>query len=161
LSASALGALEVAAVAVGSRDPTFRAGLREIVRDGALRCAMLPRIASNVATEDMLDPMLDQTDLGSLEADLRHFLDNLSEDHQPVGMTQGHSYYVIPAEVTGPKRHLAAKLTDGGRNAEVAARLLAFLRAKRLDYGQPPQEPFHPNIDLLRTGAAFWPVAMG
>ena len=134
----------------------FRLQLTEAIRRGTVKWVQSPRFGRSIGLAEHLDALLREEDLRPVEQELHQIIDTLSETHEPAG-SQG-SYYVFPADATAIKQQLAGLFNGGGHNAGVASRLLASLRLKRAKQGQPANEPFHPDISLLTTGRAAWPV---
>jgi len=140
---------------VAERDAAFRLKLTEAVRRGTVQWARSPRFGPSVGNAELLEAMLGSEDLQPIEGELHQLVEELAETHEPTGSG---SYYVYPADATGTKRRLAQMLVVGGTNSTVASRLLASLRLKRAERGQPAKEPLHPDVSLLESGAAFWPI---
>jgi len=145
-----------AILSVAERDGAFRLQLTEAVRKGTVRWSQPPRFGPSIGTAELLDSMLKQADLCLVEQELHQLVDELSETREPAGSPG--SYYVFPADATAIKQRLARMLPAGGPNAEVTSRLLAFLRLKRAQRGQPAQEPLHPDASLLETRSVSWPI---
>jgi len=140
---------------VAESDAAFRLQLTEAIRRGTVQWEQPPRFGPAIGNAELLESMLGGNDLRPIEGELRQLIAELAETHEPAG---GGSYYVFPADATVTKRRLAQMLAGDGTNGEVASRLLAFLRLKRVERGQPAKEPLHPDVSLLESGAAFWPV---
>ncbi len=142
---------------VADTDAAFRRQLTEAIRQGTIQWEQSPRFGPAIGNAELLESMLCGTDLRPIEGELRQLIRELAETHEPAG---GGSYYVFPADATATKRRLAQMLAGGGTNAEVASRLLASLRLKRAERGQPAKETLHPDVTLLETGAASWPIPL-
>jgi hypothetical protein len=145
-------------LSVAERDAAFRLQLTDAIRRGTVRWAQPPKFGPSVGTAELFEAMLREADLRPVERELRQLIDELSETHEPAGSPG--SYYVFPADATAIKQRLARLLPDGGHNAEVASRLLASLRLKRAERGQPAKEPLHPDVALLETRAVSWPIRL-
>ncbi len=142
---------------VAETDAAFRLQLTEAIRRGTVQWERSPRFGPSIGNAELLEAMLGSEDLRPIEQELQQLIEELAETHEPAG---GGSYYVFPADATAIKRRLAQTLPGGGSNAEVASRLLASLRLKRVERGQPAREPLHPDISLLESGTTFWPVRL-
>lgn len=151
------GAISVAAVQVGARDPVFRAALLPHIQDAANPGAYrLAGTASNLGTEDAFEALLAREDISEVEGDLAHWIENEMEDKIPTGHG-GH--YLAPTEASSIRRRLAAALLAAEpRKRAVASRLLARIQARRLRFGQPADEKLHPDIDRLPALAMPWPL---
>jgi hypothetical protein len=150
------GALDVGAVVIGARDPTFREALLPHIRNADIPAAnRLARTASNLGTEDAFEALLAREDLAEVEADLVHWIENEMEDKVPAAHG-GH--YLAPTEATAIRRRLAAFLVAASPKRAVASRLLARMQARRLHYGQPADEKLHPDIDRLPALGMPWPL---
>lgn len=140
---------------VAESDGAFRRQLTEAIRRGTVQWRQAPRFGPDLVNAESLESMLSGEDLRPIEQELSQLVSELAETHESAG---GGSYYVFPKDATPTKRRLAQMLPEGGAKAEVASRLLASLRLKRVERGQPAKEPLHPNISMLESGNAFWPV---
>lgn len=140
---------------VAGADAAFRVQLTEAIRRGTVQWQQSPHFGPDIGNAELLESMLGGTDLRPVEGELRQLISELAETHEPAG---GGAYYIFPADATTTKRRLAQILVGGGTNAEVASRLLASLRLKRVERGQPAKEPLHPDVSQLESGAVFWPV---
>lgn len=143
---------------VAENDSAFRLHLTDAIRRGAVQWEKPPRSSPAIGDAEFLESLLSQTCLRSIESELRQLILELAETYEPAG---GSAYYVFPADSTATKKRLAQILAAGGPNVDVASRLLASLRLKRAECGQPAKEPLHPDVSLLESGAAFWPVRIG
>jgi hypothetical protein len=142
---------------VAESDAAFRVQLTEAIRQGTVQWEQPPRFGPTIGNAELLESMLGSGDLRLIERELRQLIVELAETHEAAG---GGSYYVFPADATVTKQRLARVLASGEPNAEVASRLLAVLRLKRIEHGQPAREPLHPDVSLLESRVAFWPVHM-
>ncbi len=142
---------------VAETDGAFRLQLTEAIRRGTVRWAQPPRFGPAIGSAELLESLLGGDDLRPIESELRQLVSELAETHEPAG---GGSYYVFPADATPIKLRLARLLAAGGTKAEVGSRLLASLRLKRAERGQPPKEPLHPDITMLEGGTTSWPVRL-
>jgi len=136
-------------------DASFRIKLIEAIRRGPQRCEQPLSFGSTISNAELLELMLTGKDLRLIEQKLNQFILELSETYES---TESGWYYVLPVDVTPIKQRLARMLLESGSNAQVASRLLASLRLKRIKIGQPTREPLHPDLSLLASGTAFWPV---
>lgn len=139
------------------RDSAFRLQLTDAIRRGTVHWAQPPRFGRSIGLKEHLEALLREEDLRPVEQELRQLIEALSETHEPAG-SQGF-YYVFPTDATAIKQQFSRLLNGGGHNAEVASRLLASLRLKRAEPGQPANEPLHPDISILETGVVSWPIS--
>ena len=150
--------MEEAASHLATSNAAFLRELLTHVRDkeGDVGAA-LARVAGAIGTDAAVDAMLARRDLRPIESVLGRMIHDLAETKTPVGQSSAY-YYVSPRDATELKRRLAALLVAGGPNGAVASRLLASLRAKRVQDGQPPYEPWHPDIEQLRPSGQRRPL---
>lgn len=139
------------------RDSAFRMQFTDAIRRGAVQWTQPLRFGRSIGLKEHLEALLQAGDLRPVERDLHRIIEALSETHEPAG-SHGY-YYVFPADATAIKQQVARLLNGGGHNAEVASRLLASLRLKRAERGQPANEPLHPEISMLETGGVSWPFS--
>jgi hypothetical protein len=75
---------------------------------------------------------------------------------KPAG--NGNTYYLIPREQRELKRRLYdIAVNDAGRRGD-AIHVLNLIRVSRLEYGQPMDEPYHPDVWNIGALPAPWPL---
>jgi|GEM_PF-3568782 len=142
---------------IARSDAEFRDKLIEAIRRGPSQWEYPQSFCCTVSDAELLELMLAGEDLRPIEQELTQFILGLSETYEPKGDGW---YHVLPVDMTVVRQKLAQVLPSGGENAKVASRFLASLRLKRATVGNPAREPLHPDVSLLESGAAFWPVCI-
>jgi hypothetical protein len=152
-------ALEAAAAHLVAVNEEFRHGLvAKIPRSDGELVAILARVASESGSVEAAMALLSRSDLRPIESVLQWMFHGLVEARVPAGEGGGH--YLIPRDATDLRRRLAAIVRQGPPNDVVALRLLALIRAKRVEHGLPQTEPLHPDIEQLRIANTPWPLAL-
>jgi hypothetical protein len=153
---SAWRALQDACILLGKTDAVFRSELLLCLKEthGELG-RFLARVVGSFDSDDAASALLAQADLRPIEEIIQRLVSELTEERAPVG--QGPGYYLVPRDATVLKRRLAALLIAGESNGEVASRLLAVIRARRVEYGHPTREAIHPDIGRFRNSVVQWP----
>lgn len=129
-------ALEDAGGRLAAIDDQFRTDIlgRISAVDGEVR-SLLVRVAGVTASEDTCLALLDLPNLLELESVLGRLVSEASDEKEPLG--EGGAYYRLPRSIAKVRQHLAAILLSDSPNRPIASRLLATLRLKRAEYGQP------------------------
>lgn len=153
-SADVSRVLKEGAVQLGRRNPSFRRGL--VSSWHATRGPAVAAVLSEIGADDTLEVLLGDDDLLPLESILQTMVRTMTEARTPMG--DGISHLLTPRAAPELKRRLAARLVPGTSGCVVAARLLAYVRLRRLESGHPPDEPIHPDVSLLPSLGKPWPL---
>jgi hypothetical protein len=117
---------------------------------------LLVRVVGMTASENAALVLLGLPDPLKFESILRRLVSEASEAKEALG--EGGAYYRLPRSITKVRQRLAGLLLSPSPNQPLAARLLAELRLKRAEYGQPVDEPLHPDIEELARFNRPWPL---
>ncbi len=146
-------------VQAAREDPAFGRALQERLlslgeRERAIFIASLRDLESEAAMLALLEL-----------PDLRPLAQTLHDMVREVGfgrVAQGSGgHHLVPRAANAVRQKLAGLLlSDSPDHRAIAASLLAAIQAHRLDYGQPLDEPLHPDATLIPRLAGPWPLTV-
>jgi hypothetical protein len=143
-------------VSAAQSDPDFVAVLQtqlQLIDAGAR--ALFIHTLSELESEAAMLALLDLEDLRPVAGILEEMMRGLTLSEKPAGNFGAH--YLMPRAVNRVRRKLAVLLVgEPPAHRAIAARLLATMQMHRLEYGQPMDEPLHPDAAMIPLLADPW-----
>jgi hypothetical protein len=117
--------------------------------------AILIGAMRELESEPAMLALLDLDDLRPIAEVLEQMVRGIGLGQMPAGNVGVH--YLVPRAANRVRRRLALLLVSEPRvHRAIAAQVLATIQMYRLDYGQPMDEPLHPDASLIPQLAGPW-----
>ncbi len=137
-------------------DPSFVMALQTQFQamDAAARAIFIHTL-SELESETAMLALLELEDLRPVAHILEQMVRRVALGEIPAGNIGAH--YLVPRAANRVRCRLAVLLVGEPRaHRAIAARVLATFQVHRLDYGQPMDEPLHPDASLIPQLAGPW-----
>ncbi len=117
---------------------------------------LIADVLAELRDQDAALALLRYGQVGLIERSLHRLIQVMTDTATPIPNQRG-AYWLRPREASWLRRQLAALLlSPDPERCALASRLLVGIRVKRIERGEPSDEPLHPDISLLDRLRGIW-----